>query len=259
MSENNQLYFYTKGVGKPVLFLHGFLESSEMWNELCLPENHRSIFIDLPGHGKSSSPESLCDTMEEMATAVSNVADQLELESFDVIGHSMGGYVALALKVIDPRCSNVMLINSNFWEDTLVKREDRVRVANIVKTNHSHFIYEVIPNLFINPEIHDSHVKALIKDALTMTPVGVASASMAMSKRLNQKNLLLENPENFTILQGEEDPVVDVNEMIDQLKGTKIKLLVMKLVGHMAHIEAPLALEGIIGDFLVPVVVKNPN
>jgi pimeloyl-ACP methyl ester carboxylesterase len=209
-----------------------------MWEDLSVPESRMALFIDLPGHGNSKDQNTLCDTMEEMAEAVSDVADKLGLESFDVIGHSMGGYVALCLKALDKRCSKVLLMNSSFWEDSPTKKVDRVRVANIVKTNHAHFIYEVIPNLFIDPEINDTHVKALINDALSMTSIGVASSSMAMSKRVNQKHLLLEAPRDFTILQGDQDPIVNVDEMINALGNTAINLVVMKDVGHMAHLES---------------------
>ncbi|MFT5859287.1 MAG: pimeloyl-ACP methyl ester carboxylesterase [Flavobacteriaceae bacterium] len=259
MGKINQLSFDTQGVGRPVIFLHGFLASSKMWADLLLPDNHKAIFIDLPGHGKSNAEDTLCDTMEEMAAAVSEVADHLGLKSFDVIGHSMGGYVALALKTMDKRCSKVMLMNSSFWEDSPAKKIDRIRVANIVKTNHRHFIYEVIPRLFIDPEINDLHVKELIKDALKMTPIGVVSSSIAMSKRINQKHLLIECPQEFTILQGDQDPIVNVDQMINALGHTAIKLVLMKDVGHMAHIESPSALEGFVKKFLVPVVVENPN
>ena len=80
-----------------------------------------------------------------------------------------------------------------------------------------------------------------------------------MSRRINQKQLVRENASNITILQGDQDPIVDANEMHHQLKNTNLEYIEMAGVGHMAHIESPNALDGHMREFLVPVVVKNPN
>ena len=53
-SEGNKLNYRVSGNGYPVVFLHGFLESVSMWDYINI-QDVQSIFIDLPGHGKSNN------------------------------------------------------------------------------------------------------------------------------------------------------------------------------------------------------------
>jgi pimeloyl-ACP methyl ester carboxylesterase len=221
-----------------------------MWEKLLFPTDYPMVRIDLPGHGKSRNPDTLCESIPEMAKAVVDVIDKLEITSYQLIGHSMGGYVGLEVKRLDPRLKKVMLLNSNFWADSPEKVIDRQRVARIVQSNKSHFIYEVIPNLFVNPEAFDSDVKALIAEALEMSPDAIASASIAMSKRVNNLDFVLDNSEAFTIVQGVDDPIAKVSQMRELLEGVNVKYIELEGVGHMAHFEAKNRLEQIIGKFL---------
>ena len=234
----------------PLVLLHGFLESSSMWEEVEFPEKYPLILIDLPGHGKSNHPELLCESMGEMANAVIDVLNDLELSHFHIIGHSMGGYVGLEVLKRDVRLGKIMLLNSNFWTDSPQKVNDRLRVAGIVQTNQSHFIYEVIPNLFMNPEAHDSEVKLLISEALEMSPDAIGKASIAMSKRLDFTDIVREQPIKFTVLQGKEDRIVPMKHMRKLLKGTGVNLVELDEVGHMAHFEARSELTSQIKEFL---------
>lgn len=234
----------------PLVLLHGFLESSTMWDHIQIPVGYPIIKIDLPGHGKSNDPNLICESIEEMAKSVIKVMDKLELTAYDIIGHSMGGYVALEMKRLDDRLNKVMLLNSNFWADSPQKVADRIRVAEIVQTNKSHFIYEVIPNLFLNPEKFDVDVKGLIAEALEMSPDSIAKASIAMSGRMDYTNLVRENDQDFTIIQGKEDPIVSLTQMQDLLKGSDANYIELQDVGHMAHFEAREELNNLIRDFI---------
>ena len=122
------------GKGFPVVFLHGFLESVSMWDYLKLEMmNFQSILIDLPGHGDSLNEDEDVPSIEYMAFKVKELLIHLNIKDFSVVGHSMGGYVSLVLKnelnisssgfILN--CSKVVLLNSNFWEDSEEKKRDR--------------------------------------------------------------------------------------------------------------------------------------
>jgi pimeloyl-ACP methyl ester carboxylesterase len=232
----------------PLVLLHGFLEDASMWKHLNFPNTHPYIRIDLPGHGKSAHV--VCDTIQEMGVHVREVLNHLTVNRFCVIGHSMGGYVALALKKMDARCDKVMLMNSNFWTDSVERAQDRRRIAEIVKVNQSHFIYEVIPNLFLDPQAHDFEVKKLIKEALKMSPEAIGKASLAMSVREDFTNFVSKNAQYFVCIQGVEDRIVTLEQMHAVTKNTQIKCIELNGVGHMAHIEAKEKVEKLIADFL---------
>ncbi|NVK64518.1 MAG: alpha/beta hydrolase [Flavobacteriales bacterium] len=234
----------------PMLFLHGFLESSTMWQVLDLPKDRSVLKVDLPGHGESIHVSNRSDSIEDMAKAVLEVMDEVGLNDFHVVGHSMGGYVAIAMKRMDKRVKRIMLLNSNYWTDSPQKVKDRKRVAEIVQTNQSHFIYEVIPNLFLHPEKYHERVKALIDEAMQMSPMVIAKASIAMSQRADATEFLLENAEDFMCVQGESDPIVSAKRMRRELAETNVHYIELADVGHMAHIESTSAINACLAEFM---------
>ncbi len=229
------------GEGETVVFLHGFLESISMWEKLSLESIHfQSILIDLPGHGNSKNEDnSLVPSMEYMANQVIDTLNQLGIKKYNVVGHSMGGYVALVLKKIDERCKKVILLNSNFWEDSSEKQKDRIRVADIVFKNKNLFLKEAIPNLYNNQIQFKVEISNLLEEALKMDAFSIAYASLAMSKRIDFTELVAHKPTDFVIVQGELDAIVPklIMESKDVLQNVPYYLI--KNTGHMSHFENP--------------------
>jgi len=94
--KQGKIRYTDSGKGRVVVFLHGFLESLEMWRFYQnLPNYIRKICIDLPGHGKSDN-FGYVHSMELMAEGVRAVLKNEGIRKVVVVGHSMGGYVGLA-------------------------------------------------------------------------------------------------------------------------------------------------------------------
>ena len=238
------------GNGKPVIFLHGFLESLEMWKSLNLKRFHfQSILIDLPGHGKS---ESLTDEISILAMAkeVEKTLSALNLEAVAIVGHSMGGYVALEMAKRNPKIEKVVLLNSSFWEDSEKKKSDRNRVIEVVKKNKNRFISEAIPGLFANASEHQPFIQNLIQSAQKMSEKSVIDATIAMRDRPNSLAIAKKLGSNLKIIQGEKDQVIPMSEMIEKSKNLKADLSILAEVAHMSHVESIGDLELILGDFL---------
>lgn len=232
------LHFTVEGEGKTLVFLHGFLESSSMWSFLDLKcIRTQNIFIDLPGHGKSSlTDNSEGPSMDFIANEVIKVLNFLKIKSYSIIGHSMGGYVGLLLKEMDSRCEKVVLLNSNFWEDSEQKKKDRVRVAEIAFKAKKLFIQEAIPNLFGYPEKHSIEIDSLVDEALKMAPESIAYSALAMRERKDFTSKVHNNPTNYFVIHGKLDKLVEIDFLESQLKSSK-NLFVLEKAGHMAHIE----------------------
>ncbi len=98
------------GTGSCVVLLHGFCEDSGIWDAFLpqLSRKYSVIVPDLPGFGESSSLEST--TVEDMADAVCKVLQKTGVSKFVVIGHSMGGYVALALAEKYPNATSGLML-----------------------------------------------------------------------------------------------------------------------------------------------------
>ena len=110
-----------------VVLLHGYLESLRVWDDFVglLTDKVRVGAIDIPGHGRSSNIAPV-HTMELMADVVAGVLDTLGIEKVTMVGHSMGGYVALAFcAAYAHRLDGLVLLSSTPNPDTDLKRENR--------------------------------------------------------------------------------------------------------------------------------------
>ncbi|MCF8269818.1 MAG: alpha/beta hydrolase, partial [Crocinitomicaceae bacterium] len=242
------LHYELFGEGPITIFLHGFLESSTMWETLNLTElPGTKLLIDLPGHGKSSlSDPSEIPSMKFMADEVGRVISKINPTQYSIVGHSMGGYVALELFANTPKGiskpSHVTLLNSNCWSDSEAKQADRLRVARIAYTGKELFINEAIPNLFARPEEFQKEIASLKQEAKAMSSDAIAYAALAMRARVDYTELVLNNSACFKIIHGALDRLVGVEELIARLTPPAEQitpaLIVIPNAGHMAHWEA---------------------
>lgn len=242
------LHYELFGEGPLTVFLHGFLESSTMWEPLNLTElPGTKLLIDLPGHGKSplSDPSEVA-SMKFMADEVGRVLAFLKIDSYRVLGHSMGGYVASELFANTPegtpKPSHVTLLNSNCWSDSEVKQADRLRVARIAYTGKELFINEAIPNLFARPEAYQKEIAALKQEAKAMSSEAIAYAALAMRTRTDYSSWVMENPNKVRFIHGALDRLVSVEELHQRLipaaGQAAPEIIILPNAGHMAHWEA---------------------
>ena len=118
--KNTRIHYTDQGKGAAVILLHGFLENVSMWDDLAeeLSKRNRVVCIDLLGHGASGGLKQ-AHSMQMMAEVVHFVINRLKLKQIILIGHSMGGYVSLAL--LEKYASSVKaicLVNSTAVADS---------------------------------------------------------------------------------------------------------------------------------------------
>jgi pimeloyl-ACP methyl ester carboxylesterase len=96
------LYVERYGAGKPVVFIHGASGSSSSWyfQKEYLKQFMEVILLDLSGHGKSAGDG--CDRLEECRDAVHGVLTSLGLDRCYIVGHSMGGAIAMLFALTYP-------------------------------------------------------------------------------------------------------------------------------------------------------------
>ncbi|MFS4482544.1 alpha/beta fold hydrolase [Hyunsoonleella sp. 2307UL5-6] len=233
--------FYTDtGNGVAVVLLHGFLENSSIWSVFIptISQKNRVICIDLLGHGKTGCLGYI-NTMDKMADAVYTVLDHLKIKKFYVLGHSMGGYVALALaKKHQNNIEGLCLINSTARADTTEKKLNRDRAIKAVKENHKTFIKIAITNLFNseNHSVFSEEIKAIKQEALKTPLQGIIAALEGMKIRKNNTSYFRNYTFKKMIILGKEDPVLDYNTVVNETYNTNIEIVLFP-DGHMSYIE----------------------
>ena len=132
-----EIYYRVTGEGEATVLLHGFLESSKIWDEFLpvFSRNAKIITIDLPGHGRSGCINEV-HSMELMAEAVYEVLKAAGTVNAHFLGHSMGGYVALSFLEAHPgMVKDLVLLNSTPQADSEEKKEIRERSIQLLKKN----------------------------------------------------------------------------------------------------------------------------
>ena len=247
------LFVKRSGKGDPVILLHGYMESSSMWEGLFdLDLGIEWLAFDLPGHGCSpleeTSPEPSIDYYSHQ------IVDYLKankIDDFHVVGHSMGGYVALRIKEMHSGCRKVILLNSNPWEDAPQKKLDRLRVADIAYKAKELFIQQAVPALFYKSGEHKTVIKQLIEEASHMTPDAIAYAALAMRTRQDKTAVIQRNSSDFLILQGNHDPLIPRDNMENWSTINAIPIEILNDSGHMSHLEEPLLVSQCVQRFIL--------
>lgn len=206
-----------------------------MWEVFPLQDlPYQHIVIDLPGHGQSPLGK-LEASIEAIANEISHLLDLLGLDTVDIIGHSLGGYVALEIAKIRNNGGKICLFHSTFWQDSPQKKQDRDRVIQVVRHNKNLFLKEAIPNLFLDADKHPEAVRQLLQEALQMDAEAIAFYAAVMRDRQNNENLALKLGKNLYVIQGDADKMIASERMMTYAES--ITILVLENAGHMSHIE----------------------
>ncbi len=238
--KNTNIHYTESGKGTAIVLLHGFLENTTMWQNLetLLNSKYRVICVDLLGHGKSENL-GYVHTMTEMAEAVKAVLDELNVRRSFFVGHSMGGYVALAFAEMYPdNVKGLVLLNSTARADSDEKKIGRDRAIAVVKENHKSFIRTSIPMLFRSKcrKIYANEIARVKKEALTTSKQGIVAALEGMKIREDREVLLHFGPYPKLMILGKKDPVLAYENLIDQTKDNETEVVELEN-GHMSLIE----------------------
>lgn len=251
--KNAKINYADTGKGTTVVLLHGFLENLEMW-QVFVPEfseKHRIITIDLLGHGETECL-GYVHTMEDQADMVHHVLHHLKIENAVFVGHSMGGYVALAFAELYPEAmKGLVLLNSTSKADSHERKINRNRAIKAVKQNYLTFVSLSIANLF-SENNRERLAKEIIKvrELALKTPLqGIVAALEGMKVRKDRERILHSSTYPIMLILGKKDPVLNYNESLQQIEGTSLQLVSFP-DGHMSYIENEVELKEVLAGFL---------
>ena len=238
--KNIQIAFTVEGKGETIVLLHGFLESSTIWKNVvsAFKETHQIIAIDLLGHGKTEKLGYI-HSMETMAETVHAVLSELKVEKASIIGHSMGGYVALAFAEKFPqRLEKLVLLNSSTVADSEERKENRDRAKRLVKQNKQAFISMAIKNLFTdeNRNALRTEINALVEEAVQLPEENIIASVEGLKNRKDRTEILQQYSGEKIIIAGKNDPVVPFKE-IEAIAEKTYSTFISFEDGHMSYLE----------------------
>jgi pimeloyl-ACP methyl ester carboxylesterase len=224
-----------------------------MWQEFIpfLTQKYRVITLDLLGHGNTDCL-SYQHSMEDQADLVHHVLHELRIRKCVIIGHSMGGYVALAFAELYAEfMKGLVLLNSTSQDDSPEKKTNRGRAIKAVKQNTNAFMSLAVANLFSeNNRTRLAETIELTKKEALKTPLqGVIAALEGMKVRKNRTYLLHQISYPSLLILGEKDTVLDYEETKLTIQNTTTELVTFP-DGHMSHLENTNELTEVLSKFL---------
>lgn len=247
------IFFREQGEGTPIVLIHGFCETHEIWDgfDKKLAIYGRVITIDLPGFGKSPlPPDSL--SIDLIAGIVLNWLKEKKIKEPVLVGHSLGGYVVLAMAARDPEfCKKIVLLHSSVFEDSAEKKANRDKTIDFVlKNGVEPFIQAFVPSLFYNkahPEV--GRVRSI---GAKTPPNTLVEYTKAMRDRPSREEFLEKYPYSSLLLAGEKDEIIPL-EVSKKMASMSSKSIFFPLpdTGHMGMIESDLLTSEKIGWFIL--------
>lgn len=248
----SNLFSRQRGEGKVLLFIHGFPMHQSVWDDFGqrFADTSKVITIDLPGFGNSPVlPGSF--TIDQVADQVINLLSEMHLLNVVVVGHSLGGYVALSMISKRPDLfSGLVLFHSTAFADSEEKKQSRDKAIEFIERNGVQtFTMNFIAPLFADPG--NSAIERVKVIASQSTKEAVVGYTKAMRNRADQIKTLKSFKKPTLFLAGEKDqgiPVESIHKQAAECQYPEIHIL--QNVGHMGMFEKPEEIASKIKHFL---------
>ena len=239
---HRSIAYRISGKGPCLLFLHGFCEDSSMWDDFSVgfQKSYSVLRPDLPGFGISEAYETI--SVEAMAEALNAVLENEKIENCVLIGHSMGGYVAMAFaEKYAAKLKGLCLFHSHPFADSEEKKQNRRKTIEFMERwGSAAFVKELVPKLFAKSFVQENaeFVHKFSARAEAFPQKGIIAATRAMIDRPDRSEVLKEFkcPILFIIGKYDEAIPLDISEAAVKLRPND-KAYILP-VAHMGMFEA---------------------
>jgi len=268
--KSSKIFYKTEGKGEPVIFIHGFAEDGSIWDkQVEFLKNYFLLIIpDLPGSGKSvinneeknlATANSQPLTIEYYADCIKEILNEEQIANCIIIGHSMGGYIALAFAEKYPE--NLMafgLFHSTAYADSEEKKTIRKKSIEFInKHGASEFIKQSTPNLFslVFKEKHPEIIEELIERYDNFNARSLVSYYETMMQRPDRTTVLQNSKKPVLFIIGEKDNAVPLDHSLKQSHLPQISYIhILEDAAHMGMFEETKRVNTLLLSFIKNVV-----
>lgn len=233
-----------------VVLLHGFGETSDIWETLVpklLPTCNYIRF--------DYSKITFCTTIEEYADWLHSKIDENNITRFVLIGHSMGGYIAMAYaEKYGNYLSGLCLFHSTSYEDSEAKKDIRAKTVKFIeKHGTAEFIEDFLPNMY-NEDFkrrNKVYIEKQLTDNKQLPAEALIVATKAMALRPDRRAVLKSLDIPCLMIIGGKDKFVNYESSIEQISLLKNPfVLILHHIAHAGMVESPDSCAAIINEFL---------
>ena len=240
------------GSGTPLVLVHGFLGSSDMWSPQVhfFKNDFRVIIPALPGFGKSKELNS-CDSIECMARAILDLLEKKEIKNFNLLGHSMGGMIVQEMaklagdKILKLICYGTGPrgnIPGRF--ETIDQSREKLKINGLKVTAH-----RIAKTWFIEED--KSKYFYLCDEAGKQTSIEATDNGLVAMKNWNGIENLKNIKNETLIIWGDQDKAYNFNQvetLNNNISNSDLKII--RGCSHNVHLEKPEEFNIIVKKFL---------
>lgn len=257
--QQHPIHYRVIGNGAAVMLIHGFAEDNSIWNDIVasLSENYQFILPNIPGSGGSPAMTKQ-HSIDDYAAAMLAILQEEQLANAVVIGHNMGGYIALAMAEKNPAAIKALgLFHSSAYADDALKIATRHKAIYFLQENGSQaFLKTSLPGLFADPLQHKKSIDNLLQKAENCSCDTLIQYYEAMIKRPDRTDLLVTAKFPILFVMGFEDKTVPFSHSLQQSHLPPIgHISILRESAHMGMIEEPSKSLLVLTDFLRAIYV----
>jgi pimeloyl-ACP methyl ester carboxylesterase len=261
--KHKKIFYRSVGEGPVVVLLHGVPFDGNLWtNQLHSFPDFKLIIPDLPGSGQSEMIEDM--SMEGMAECVKDIIRHEtaslffksgEPHSVIVIGHSMGGYITLALAEKYPELLNGFgLFHSSAYADSDDRKEGRRKTIQLIQEKGVEtFANTSVPNLFssVTKQQNPGLIEEQITLARNFSGASIVSYQMAMMHRKDKTEILKKAIVPVFFALGRHDAVIPLKDGLEQGSLADLNYFhILENSGHVGMKEEPMETNTILLNYL---------
>lgn len=258
--DNKKIFYRLVGEGQTIVFLHGFSEDGNIWKEQWKAiKGYRLIIPDLPGSGLSEMISDM--SMEGLAGCVQSILAAENVISCIMIGHSMGGYVALAFAEKFARMLDGFgLVHSTAYADSEEKKETRKKgIDFIAEHGAAAFLKTAIPNLYgpvtkeKKPDLIDEHIES----AQSFSKAALIAYYQSMIRRPDRTSVLNKTHLPVLFVLGRYDATIPLHDGLEQSHlPLRSYVHISEVSGHMSMVEDPEKLNSSITSYISSIYIS---
>ncbi|GAB1419226.1 alpha/beta hydrolase [Bacteroidales bacterium] len=238
-----KIAYTVSGDGSNLIFLHGFPMDHRVWDGFIpvLESHFRVIAIDLPGFGQSEMQGHI-HSMDMMAGAVNAVMEQEQIAKAVIVGHSMGGYVAMAFAGLFPsKLEGIVLFHSHAAADDEAALASRNAAIAQASSDHLTFVSQFAAGLFDSKFLKQQPeaVQTIDDIVRSQKKEAVVAALAGMRDRSSKLDVLHQMAVPILFILGKTDSRMPFAHLMAQLAlPAQAELLLLSGVGHMGYLES---------------------
>lgn len=242
--DSKKISYCKEGSGVPVLLLHGFAEDGDVWKyQADFLQNYCTLIIpDLPGSGQSEKLEKNGEkevTMADYADCIYGLLQHEKVERCFVFGHSMGGYIMLALAEKYPQIiQGFGFVQSTAFADSEEKKAMRAKGITTIEEYGSYaFIKNTTPGLFTDgyKAAHAAEIEALTSKGKGFDKAALQQYYKAMMLRNDKTSVLRSSQVPVLFIMGSEDKAAPLADVLQQAHLPTVSYIyIIEKAGHMA-------------------------